>query len=109
MSGTSTRKPGRHGGDKRGSAASRRARKLWFLSDSRWDGDGERCRCAHWTKPGLPGENCLGWVTFETVEADRIIPGGAYARSNVQPSCKPCNQARSDDPTWVATRIQEVA
>jgi hypothetical protein len=82
-----TRRPARHGGDHRGSAASRRARKLWMLAT--W-GDGTTCPCVH----------CGKALTFATVEADRIVPGGAYARSNVQPSCRGCNLARSDDASW---------
>ena len=89
----------RHGGDHRGSAAARRARKWWMLSNSRWLGDGERCRCVH----------CGTWLSFATVEADRIIPGGPYARWNVQPSCGSDNKARSDDSTWVGSLALEVA
>jgi len=81
------RRPPRHGGDHRGSAASRRSRKNWMLAT--W-GDGVACPCVH----------CDCELTFATVEADRIVPGGAYARSNVQPSCRSCNLARSDDASW---------
>jgi hypothetical protein len=56
-------------------------------------GNGERVRCVH----------CGGWLTFETVEADRIIPGGSYRRDNVQPSCRPCNLYRSDNEEWTYT------
>lgn len=77
----------RCGGDKRGNAAARRARKLWLLERY---GDGETCPCIH----------CRTTLTFETVTVDRIVPGGSYARPNVQPSCFGCNRARSDDPTW---------
>jgi len=80
--------PKRPGGDKRGSAAARRARKFWMLST--W-GDGEKCPCVH----------CEAMLSFETVEADRIVPGGPYARWNVQPSCRACNVARSDNADWV--------
>jgi len=78
----------RPGGDKRGNAESRRRRKHWMLAT--W-GDGTSCPCVH----------CGDTVTFETVEADRIIPGESYRRSNVQPSCKPCNQSRSNKLDWV--------
>jgi hypothetical protein len=80
-------RPARHGGDHRGSAADRRARKNWMLAT--W-GDGVKCPCVH----------CKAMLDFEAVEADRIIPGGPYARHNVQPSCRACNLARSDDASW---------
>lgn len=53
-------------------------------------GDGETCPCSHC---GCP-------LVYETVEADRIEPGGPYARHNVQPACRRCNVTRSNDPTW---------
>lgn len=77
----------RHGGDRRGSAEDRRRRKTWML----WHfGDGESCQCVH----------CNKRLTRETLEADRIIPGGGYGRKNIQPSCRACNLMRADDPTW---------
>jgi hypothetical protein len=82
------RRPARHGGDHRGSAASRRARKNWMLAT--W-GDGVTCLCVH---------GCGTVLTFATVEADRRDPGGSYARHNVQPACRSCNLARSDDASW---------
>ena len=77
----------RHGGDHRGSATSRRARKAWMLAT--W-GDGTKCPCVH----------CEAMLDFATVEADRVQPGGPYARWNVQPACRACNLARSDDASW---------
>lgn len=77
----------RHGGDKRGNSRDRRARKLWMLAT--W-GDGIVCPCIHCEQP----------VTYETVEADRIVPGGSYRRDNVQPACRSCNLQRSDNPAW---------
>jgi len=85
MSGTRCK---RHGGDHRGSAASRRARKLWLL---RVFGNGETCECVH---------GCGTILTFATLEQDRIVPGGPYRRENLQPSCRPCNEQRSNDPNW---------
>ena len=83
----------RAGGDRRGSSADRRARKLWLLAT--FDG------CV-WCKVQL---------TYETVEADRIVPGGSYRRDNIQASCRPCNLARSDNdellPWQVIARAQE--
>lgn len=77
----------RHGGEKRGNSYARRARKMWMLAT--W-GDGEKCPCVF----------CGRIVDFETVEADRIIPGGSYRRENVQPACKPCNLSKSDNAEW---------
>lgn len=51
---------------------------------STW-GDGVTCPCT-WCE--LP-------VTVATVTADRLIPGGPYARWNIVPSCQPCNFGRS--------------
>jgi hypothetical protein len=82
----------RHGGDKRGSAQSRRVRKCWMLAT--W-GDGEKCPCIH----------CECMLDFETVEADRIVPGGSYARTNIQPACRSCNLARSDKIDWIPSLV----
>ena len=75
----------RHGGDKRGSAAARRARKHWMLTTF---GNGHECACVH----------CQARLTFATVEADRIIPGGSYRRENVAPACRRCNARRGTRP-----------
>lgn len=81
----------RNGGDKRGSAAARRARKMWFLSPvSGFGGNGVTVPCVH----------CAARLTFDLIEADRINPGGSYRRDNVQPSCRPCNISRSDKAEW---------
>jgi hypothetical protein len=78
---------GRPGGDKRGSAASRRKRKAWLLATY---GDGVTCTCTH----------CPTVLDFATIEADRIIPGGSYRRDNIQPACRACNLARSNNVNW---------
>jgi hypothetical protein len=80
-------KPKRHGGEKRGNSYARRARKLWMLLT--W-GNGDTCPCVH----------CDTDLTFNTVEADRIIPGGSYRRDNVQPACRKCNLSRSNNVAW---------
>jgi 5-methylcytosine-specific restriction endonuclease McrA len=77
----------RPGGEKRGNSTDRRRRKFWMLVT--W-GDGVKCPCVH----------CGAILTYETVEADRIVPGGSYARSNVQPACRGCNLARSNKVEW---------
>lgn len=77
----------RPGGEKRGNAADRRRRKLWMLAHF---GNGTTCPCVHCQQP----------LTYDTVEADRIIPGGSYRRDNVQPACRACNAARSNNPSW---------
>jgi hypothetical protein len=77
----------RPGGDKRGNAAARRARKHWMLRT--W-GDGHTCPCVH----------CSEALTYDTVEADRIVPGGSYRHDNVQPACRSCNLERSDNASW---------
>lgn len=99
----------RAGGDKRGNAADRRARKLWLL--------GATCdRRLGWAPFGGNGETvpcvfCRCELTYATVEADRIDCGGPYRRENVQPACRPCNLARSDDadltPREVIERVQK--
>lgn len=78
---------GRPGGDKRGNAAQRRARKGYLLT--LW-GNGETCPCSY----------CGHLLTFATVEADRILAGGSYARHNVIPACRECNVARLDRTLW---------
>ena len=68
-------------------------RKLWMLGHF---GDGEQAACVH----------CGESVSFQTMEVDRIEIGGKYVRSNVQPSCKPCNRERADDRGWVGRKPQ---
>ena len=95
----------RAGGDKRGSAATRRARKLWLLCVI-------EDRTLGWAPFGGNGETvpcvfCRKSLTFATIEADRIIPGGSYRRENVLPACRPCNLARSDDGDLTVEEIAE--
>ncbi len=61
-----------------------RAKRRQFLMDKY--GDGEKCLCTH----------CGVVLTVFSVTCDRIIPGilgGTYSRSNVRPSCLPCNSS----------------
>lgn len=79
--------------DRRGNNTDRKNRKLWMLSpEAGFGGDNKHVNCVH----------CGTKVDYETVEADRIEPGGTYRRSNVQPSCRPCNIKRSDNPYWMS-------
>lgn len=77
--------------DRRGNNQDRKARKLWMLRT--WDLDlpAWLCRCVH----------CAEVQGYDSVQADRIKPGGSYRRGNVQPSCASCNRQRSDDVTWI--------
>lgn len=67
----------------RGSVYDRRARKQWLLDEF---GDGQSAACSF---------ECSTVVTLETLFVDRHpIPGcqgGTYARTNIRPSCGPCN------------------
>jgi len=90
----------RAGGDKRGNSKDRKARKLWMLSEvAGFGGNGTEVPCVF----------CEESLTYTTVEADRKDCGGSYARNNVQPACRPCNLARSDDaelsPAEIAERV----
>ena len=90
--------------DARGNSYDKRARKRWLLGQvadrdlgmAPYGGDGTTVPCVH----------CLEPLTFETVESDRIEPGGTYARTNVQPSCRHCNASRGDNPNWVPPRLR---
>ena len=74
----------RTGHDPRGSSMDRLARKRWL-------GATYGMFCIH----------CECALTFATMQADRIIPGGSYKRSNIQPACDDCNRARGNDVDWV--------
>lgn len=89
-------RPKRPGGEKRGNSRDRRRRKEWMLET--W-GDGTTCPCVH----------CEAPLVYETVEADRIVPGGSYRRENIQPSCRGCNAARSNDTEWDQANSASVA
>jgi 5-methylcytosine-specific restriction endonuclease McrA len=90
----------RAGGDRRGSNADRAARKRWLLGmvcdrNLGWapfGGNGETVLCVH----------CGALLTYDTVEADRIVPGGSYRRENVQPACRTCNLDRSNKIEWTS-------
>lgn len=79
----------RAGGEKRGNNIDRANRKVWLLIEF---GNGEYVRCVH----------CGDVLTYDTLEADRIVPGGSYRRDNVQPACRKCNASRSNNPEWMS-------
>lgn len=79
----------RAGGDKRGNCRDREARRRWMKSpEAGFGGNGETVPCVH----------C--GIDLHHPEADRIVPGGTYARTNVQPACRGCNLGRSNNTTW---------
>lgn len=78
----------RPGGDARGSTRNRRQRKLWMLATFDTDLGPDKVRC-HLKLTDRCKENPID-LTYFTVTADRIDPGGTYARPNVQPACAPC-------------------
>lgn len=67
--------------DRRGSAAARRARKRWLLTEF---GNGNTCPCVWCGKS-------LNWFTLQQ---DRLVPGGPYRRGNLVPACRGCNIGR---------------
>lgn len=76
---------GTFGPDLRGNYKDRAARKRWMLKTF---GNGKTAKCVH----------CGKTVNYDTLTADRIIPGcegGRYRRDNIQPSCGPCNSGRN--------------
>jgi 5-methylcytosine-specific restriction endonuclease McrA len=76
-----TLRRGSSNSNSRGGSTARRARKLWLLEQY---GDGVTCLCF----------SCGDELIYETLQADRIIPGclgGGYARGNIRPCCGPCN------------------
>lgn len=81
--------------DRRGNHSDRHRSKLWLLSpEAGFGGDGIMVKCVH---------GCGTTLTLNTVQRDRIVPGsqgGRYVRSNLQPACRPCNTARSDNTDW---------
>jgi 5-methylcytosine-specific restriction endonuclease McrA len=66
----------------RGSAESRRRRKVWLLQTF---GDGQVAECSF----------CSRLVDFDSITVDRFptpgCQGGTYRRDNIRPACGPCN------------------
>ena len=75
----------RPGGEKRGNNRDRRRRKIWMLATFDKDLGPDKARC-HLRL----ADRCRGVMDYHTVTADRINPGGTYARANVRPACAPC-------------------
>lgn len=71
--------------DKRGSNKDRQRRRTWLLTEKDVDLGPGRARCA--LKLAVA---CVRVVDEVTLSVDRIEPGGTYARHNIQPACKPC-------------------
>lgn len=95
MAETNIRAGGRPGRtDPRGNSESRRRRKEKMLNDSQFK------HTESHSAPNVHCVHCDTMLTYDTVEADRKKPGGPYAYHNVQPSCRNCNAARSNNPAW---------
>lgn len=75
----------RPGGERRGNNRDRARRRAWLLATFDTDLGPERARCWLDLSPG-----CLQEVDAHSLTVDRIHPGGTYARTNVQPACRPC-------------------
>lgn len=72
----------------RGSAADRRARKVWLLLMFNPELGPDKAMCAY---------ECGTILTLETVTVDRFplrgADGGSYRRGNIRPACGDCNNA----------------
>lgn len=84
--------------DKRGSNTDRARRRSWLLAEFDPDLGVGRARC-HLRLSA----QCLRVVDETTLSVDRKIPGGTYARHNIQPACKPC-QDRQGGLAGIATQ-----
>jgi 5-methylcytosine-specific restriction endonuclease McrA len=84
------------GQDKRGNSKDRAARRRYLLDPKAgFGGNGEVVLCALGTVA-----DCAMLVDYKTMEVDRIVPGaegGRYIRSNIRPTCRPCNEAAGHD------------
>lgn len=80
---------GRPGGERRGNNRDRRARRVWLLATFDKDLGPDKARC--WLDLS---SSCLEFVTMATLTVDRINPGGTYARDNIQPACRVCQNVQ---------------
>ena len=90
--------------NRRGNAEARRRRRQWLLDTF---GDGTQAACALALSP-----DCAGLVTFETISADRIVPGylgGTYRRGNIQPACGPCQSHQGGQHGQAAKQLVDAA
>lgn len=71
--------------DRRGSSITRARRRAWLMLTFDVDLGPHRARC-HLKLSAY----CEREVTIETLSVDRKERGGSYARHNIQPACKPC-------------------
>lgn len=94
---------GTSNGNDRGSAETRRRRRVWLLATYRADRDVPASLPFGTGRLGVPvGEGtpacrcyrCGTLLTLVTLTVDRIIPGcrgGTYRRNNIRPACGRCN------------------
>lgn len=80
----------------RGNHRDRVARRNFLLSEKAgWGGNGEIVPCA-----AKVSDYCDLFVTFQTMNVDRIVPGclgGRYTRDNIRPTCFNCNNKLSHE------------
>lgn len=89
----------RPGGERRGNSQDRARRRVWLLETFDPDLGPELARC----HLGL-AEGCAGTVNILTLTVDRLDPGGTYARSNIQPACRPCQHRQGALISWERRR-----
>lgn len=76
----------RAGGEKRGNCYDRARRRAYLLAEFDPDLGPDLARCHLF---GL-SDACRGTVDAQSMTVDRIDPGGTYARDNIRPACRPC-------------------
>lgn len=79
----------RAGGERRGNARDRAARRRWLLEHFDPDLGPTVARCALHLS-----DTCHQYVDDTTLTVDRIEPGGTYRRGNIQPACRPCQNTQ---------------
>lgn len=89
--------------DKRGNCRDRARRRAWLLTEFNPELGPGRARCHLKISP-----DCIRIVDEVTLSVDRIKMGGTYARGNIQPACKPC-QDRQGGLARVATQEELLA
>lgn len=89
----------RPGGERRGNTRDRARRRVWLLSTFDPDLGPELARCHLGTS-----DMCSGTVDARTLTVDRIEPGGSYARDNIQPACRVCQNQQGALISWESRR-----